>query len=89
MIIFEKIKFKNAMSYGQNWTEFEFRTGINKLSGLTGNGKSSIAELIYFTLFGKPYRNIVLGKLINSINGKELECNLWFSINSDSYRIER
>ena len=89
MILFEKVKFRNTLSYGNNWTEYIFKEGIARIGGKNGNGKSTIGENIYWVLFGKPYRNVKLGQLINCINKKEMEVHLWFSINNKSYRIER
>lgn len=89
MIIFKSIKFKNFLSYGNAWSEFKFTTGITRIMGKNGDGKSTITEAIYFALFGKAYRNINLGQLVNSINKKELEVILDFSIGEKDYRIER
>jgi DNA repair exonuclease SbcCD ATPase subunit len=89
VINFEKAKFKNLFAYGQNWTEIDFKQGVNKYSGSTGEGKSSIVEIIFWILFGKCYRNINLSMMLNNINKKEGEGYIWFKINSDSYRIER
>ena len=89
MIEAEKIRIRNFQSYGNNWTEFNFKQGVNKLSGETGEGKSSITEAVYFACFGKPYRKFNLPDLINSINKKETEVHYFFNINSVPYRIER
>lgn len=89
MTNFYKLRWKNLYSYGKNWNEFDFQLGINKLSGSTGSGKSSIIEIIYWSLFGKCYRNVNLSGIINKINKKEAEAELYFSINNDYYLIQR
>ena len=40
-------------------------------------------------LFGKPYRSIKLGDLVNRFNGKDLEVQVEFEIDKDIYTISR
>lgn len=40
-------------------------------------------------LFGKPYRSIKLGDLVNRFNGKDLEVQVEFEIDKDVYTISR
>ena len=40
-------------------------------------------------LFGKPYRSIKLGDLVNRFNGKDLEVQVEFEIDKDVYAISR
>jgi DNA repair exonuclease SbcCD ATPase subunit len=46
-------------------------------------------EATYYGFTGKPYRDINLSQLVNSINKKELEVHVNFSIGTTFYRIER
>ena len=39
MIKIKSLKWKNFLSYGNNWTEFHFKEGINFISGVSGSGK--------------------------------------------------
>ena len=39
MIKIKTLKWKNFLSYGNNWTEFQFKEGINFISGVSGSGK--------------------------------------------------
>lgn len=52
-------------------------------------GKSTILDALSFVLFGKPYRNIKLGQLVNRFNDKDLEVETEFEIGSDTYTIMR
>ena len=52
-------------------------------------GKSTILDALSFVLFGKPYRNIKLGQLVNRFNDKDLEVEVNFDIGSDNYTIFR
>lgn len=54
-----------------------------------GSGKSTILDALAFVLFGKPYRNIKLGELVNRFNEKDLEVQVEFEINKDVYIITR
>lgn len=89
MITFEKIELKNVLGYGNAWTSFPFESGIIRIEGKNGHGKSAIIDAFYFALFGKAYRDVVLGLLPNSINKKEMEVHLYFSTEAGSFRIER
>jgi DNA repair exonuclease SbcCD ATPase subunit len=87
---FEKIKVRNFLSYGNNWTTFDFKKGLHRIKGTNGQGKSTIPfDALSFGLFGKPYRKIKINQLINSINKKELEVVLYFRKGEDQYRVER
>jgi DNA repair exonuclease SbcCD ATPase subunit len=85
----KKIRFKNLLSYGNAWSEFFFEPGITRLMGVNGHGKSSLIEALYFAFFGKPYRKISLGLLVNNVNKEGLEVQVEFSVNDTEYRIER
>ena len=52
-------------------------------------GKSTILDALSFVLFGKPYRNIKLGQLVNRFNDKDLEVEVNFEIGTDNYTIFR
>lgn len=54
-----------------------------------GSGKSTILDALAFVLFGKPYRNIKLGQLVNRFNDKDLEVEVEFEIGKDKYSIMR
>jgi len=89
LIQFQKVTFKNFLSYGNTKNEFEFRQGINRFNSRIGSGKSSIFEALYFGLFGKPYRDVNLAQLVNTINNKDLQVEVYFTNQNHSYIIER
>lgn len=88
-IIFEQLSFKNVFSYGNKVTVFKFENGIDLITGKNGNGKSSFVDALTYALFGKPFRKIKLGSLINDKNNKELWVELIFSVNENRFKIER
>ena len=91
MIIFEKIAFKNFLSFGNNWTEIDLVASKNTLVvGGNGSGKSSaIIDAVTFALFGRTYKNINKPMITNSVNKKECEVILQFKIGKSSYKIKR
>ena len=88
-VSFKKIKFKNILSYGNAWTEFEFKPGMNIIKAQNGSGKSAIIDAITFVLFGKPYRDIKMAQLINNINEANLVVVINFTIGADEYEMTR
>lgn len=90
MIIFESIKFKNFLSYGNSFTEIKLSDAkTTLLSGKNGFGKSCVLDSLTFALFGKPFRKINKSGLINSINKSDMVVELLFSIGEKSYKIVR
>jgi DNA repair exonuclease SbcCD ATPase subunit len=90
-VIFQKISFKNLLSYGNYETVFDYTDAKNTLiASKNGAGKSALAlDSICYALFNKPYRNIKLGQLINSINNKNLLVTIWFGVGSDLFKVVR
>src|SRR6056300_16400 len=90
MIYFEKIRFKNFLSTGNNFTEIQFETAPTTLVvGQNGAGKSTMLDALSFGLFGKPHRKISKPQLVNSINQKGTVVEVEFSIGSQNYKIVR
>lgn len=90
MVIFELIRFKNFLSYGNNFTEILLNKDRTTLStGINGQGKSTFIDAITFALYGKPFRKINKSGLINSINKTELVTEVEFSIGPNKYKIIR
>jgi len=90
MIRFTKIKWKNFLSTGGQFTEVrldEHQTTL--VIGENGAGKSTILDAICFTLFNKPFRSINKPQLMNTINGKNLVVEVEFCIGKKEYKIIR
>ena len=89
-IQFNKIRYKNIMSVGNQFIEIDLvRSKTTLISGANGTSKSTFIEAIVFALYGKPFRKINKPQLINSINQKDLLVELEFSIAADKYVIKR
>jgi DNA repair exonuclease SbcCD ATPase subunit len=90
MIVFEKLRFKNFLSTGNNFTEISFDDCPTTLVvGQNGAGKSTMLDALSFALFGKPHRKISKSQLINTINKKGTLVEVEFSIGSQNYKIVR
>lgn len=66
-IEFKTLKFKNILSYSNQFTTIDFESGLNLIKATNGSGKSTILDALSFVLFGKPYRNIKLRSISKSL----------------------
>ena len=90
MITFKKIKWKNFLSTGNNWTEIDFQhSNTNLIIGTNGAGKSTILDALTFVLFNKPFRKINKPQLLNTVNEKDCLVEIEFSVNSRDYLVRR
>ena len=90
MIIFEKVRWKNFLSTGNNFTEIVLNENHSTLIiGENGSGKSTILDALCFGLFNKPFRSISKGQLVNSVNNGGTEVQVEFSIGKKSVRVVR
>ncbi len=85
-----RVKYKNIMSVGQNGIDIQLdKVQKTLITGRNGGGKSTMLEAITFGLFGKPFRDVKKGQLINSTNKKELLVELWMEYDEKKYYIKR
>lgn len=90
MIKFEKIRWRNFLSTGNAFTELQLnKHSTTLISGENGSGKTTLLDAIVFCLFGKPYRNINIPQLVNSINQKDCVTEIEFDISGVKYKIHR
>jgi DNA repair exonuclease SbcCD ATPase subunit len=90
MITFESIEWKNFLSTGNSANKVLLNKSTTTLIiGKNGEGKSTILDALCFALFGKPFRNINKGQLVNSINQKNCLVEIHFSVNNKSYKVIR
>jgi len=90
MILFRKLRWKNFLSTGNIFTEIDLCSkDMTLIIGQNGAGKSTILDAITFALFGKPFRKVTKGQLVNSITKKNSIVEVEFSIGTVSYKIIR
>jgi DNA repair exonuclease SbcCD ATPase subunit len=90
MILFEKIRWKNLLSTGNQFTEVDFTlNSTNLIIGTNGAGKSTILDALCFSLFAKPFRKINKPQLINTVNEKDCRVEVEFSIGKMRWKVVR
>lgn len=90
MIRFEKLRYKNFLSSGNNFTDIDFtKSSTTLVVGHNGAGKSTMLDALSFGLFGKPHRKISKTQLVNTINNKGTLVEVEFSIGTQNYKIVR
>jgi DNA repair exonuclease SbcCD ATPase subunit len=90
MITFEKIRWKNFLSTGDQWSEICLnKSSTTLVIGTNGAGKSTMLDALCFALFNKPYRKINKPQLVNSSNEKGCLVEVEFSVGPKKYMIRR
>ena len=90
MILFEKVRWKNFLSTGNQYTEICFTDNTtNIVIGTNGAGKSTVLDALCFSLFGKPFRKINKPQLVNSVNEKDCRVEVEFSIGNVEWKVVR
>lgn len=100
-VIFKKVRGKNLISLGDSPIEIEFNaTGGGRINVITGEnldkkdskngiGKSSLVEMVFFSITGRSIRKSKLDQLINNKTKKSVETEVTFSVNGDEYVLQR
>ena len=84
------MRWKNFLSTGNNFTEIQLdRNPTTLIIGENGAGKSTILDALCFGLFGKPFRNISKGQLLNTVNGSSAMVELEFRIGTKEIKVRR
>jgi DNA repair exonuclease SbcCD ATPase subunit len=90
MIYFNDVRWKNFLSTGNDWSEVQLdKSPTTLIVGQNGAGKSTLLDALSFALFGKPHRNINKPQLINSINNKNCEVEVNFTIGKHKFKVVR
>ena len=90
MILFHKIKWKNLLSTGNQFTEVNLNKDQTTLIiGTNGAGKSTVLDALCFSLYGKAFRKINKAQLINSTNEKGTVVEIEFSVNGTDWKVVR
>lgn len=90
MITFKTLKFSNLCSYGD--VPFTLDLSASKVvafTGQNGSGKSTILDALSFVLYGKPWRKVPKGKLVNNRNKRGTYAEISFSTERNEYIVKR
>lgn len=87
-VIFKSISVSNFLSIGDEPVTMRFNQGINLITGSNKDkpdrrnaiGKSSIADAIYFAIFGETLRELKKDLIVNNITGGNTCVVLEFSV---------
>jgi DNA repair exonuclease SbcCD ATPase subunit len=100
-ITFHRLKIKNFLSVGEDEVVVDFKKGVHIITGINrdkedrrnGVGKSTIADALYFAVFGSTIREIKKEFITNNITNGICQVELSFNVNSprgnDEYVIIR
>ena len=90
MITFKYVRWRNFLSTGNSFTEIQLdRNSTTLVIGENGSGKSTVLDALCFGLFGKPFRNINKGQLVNSVNMSGSLVEVEFNIGSKKIKVVR
>jgi DNA repair exonuclease SbcCD ATPase subunit len=100
-IHFQQLRIQNFLSVGSTPVEIQFNKGLNIITGLNkdqedrsnGVGKSTIADAIFFVLFGRTLRELKKELIVNNITKSTCAVELTFTVtennNIDEYIVKR
>ena len=90
MIVFKKLRYRNFLSSGNQFTEIDFeKNHTNLIIGTNGAGKSTVLDALTFALFNKAFRKINKNQLVNTTNEKDCLVEIEFSTNNRDYLVRR
>ena len=90
MLVFHKIRWRNFLSTGNQFSEIDFKKNhTNLIIGTNGAGKSTVLDALTFVLFNRPFRKINKPQLVNTTNEKDCLVEIEFSVNSRDYLVRR
>jgi DNA repair exonuclease SbcCD ATPase subunit len=89
-VTFKQLKIKNFLSIGDEEVVIDFKKGVHIITGVNrdkedrrnGVGKSTIADAIYFAIFGVCLRDIKKDLISNNVTNNQCEVQLEFNVNS-------
>ena len=90
MIVLKTVRWKNFLSTGNQFLEVQLdKEPMTLIVGKNGAGKSTLIDAMTFSLFGKPFKRINKGQLMNSVNEKDLVTEIEFNIGKSKWKVRR
>lgn len=96
LVNFKSLTIKNFLSVGETPVTINFQPGVNVITGINydkedsknGVGKSTIADALYFALFGTTIRELSKDLIVNSFTKKKCEVVLTLVIENGNGKSE-
>ena len=90
MIRLKTVRWKNFLATGNRFIEVKLdQEPMMLIVGKNGAGKSTLIDAITFSLFGKPFKKVNKGQLINSVNERDTLTEIEFSVGSNDWKVCR
>ena len=90
MIQLKTVRWKNFLATGNRFIEVELdQEAMMLVVGKNGAGKSTLIDAITFSLFGKPFKKVNKGQLVNSVNERDTLTEIEFSVGTAEWKVRR
>ena len=90
MIRLKTVRWKNFLATGNRFIEVKLdQESMMLVVGKNGAGKSTLIDAITFSLFGKPFKKVNKGQLVNSVNERDTLTEIEFSVGTSEWKVRR
>lgn len=94
-VCFKELKIKNFLSIGEEHVRVEFNKGLHVITGINrdkedrrnGVGKSTIADALYFAIFGQTLRDLKKNFIANNLTTGTCEVQLSFTVDDPKHGV--
>jgi DNA repair exonuclease SbcCD ATPase subunit len=95
-IIFNKVKIQNFLSVGSDPVIINFKTGLHIITGVNrdkedrrnGVGKSTVADAVYFAVFGETLRDVKKEHIVNNTTKKGCAVELEIQVKNHTETVD-
>lgn len=92
-VSFKELKIKNFLSIGEESVHVDFNKGLHIVTGINrdkedrrnGVGKSTIADALYFAIFGQTLRDLKKNFIANNLTAGTCEVQLTFTVDDPKH----